>query len=145
MSRELVIRKRGGKVESPEEVHRWLDGALALMPNGERVLTLAKPRERRSLNQNAIFWLWMRCIEEETGQSKDDAHDWFCKKFLRRTVTFNGREETVVGGTSSLTREQMSEFLDRVQAEAASELGIRLPSPDDEAWAAFEEYYRGRL
>ena len=87
----------------------------------------------------------MRCIEEETGQSKDDAHDWFCKKFLRRTVTFNGREETVVGGTSSLTREQMSEFLDRVQAEAASELGIRLPSPDDEAWAAFEEYYRGRI
>lgn len=39
----------------------------------------------------------------------------------------------------------MKQFLDMVQADAASELGIILPDPEDLNYAAFEEYYRNRL
>ena len=47
----------------------------------------------------------------------------------------------IAGHTSGLTTEQMTEFLNKVQADAASEYGITLPNPEDlyfEMWA--EQY-----
>lgn len=145
MSREYTITKRQGKVLDADAVHRWLDAALSTMPNGVRTLSLRRPRERRSLSQNSLMWMWLTCIADETGQDRQTVHDYYCTRFLVRNTEFNGRPVRVVIGTSGLDRETMTWFLNQVQADAASELGIRLPSPDDEAWAAFDEYYRGRI
>lgn len=145
MSREYTITKRQGKVLDADAVHRWLDAALSTMPNGVRTLSLRRPRERRSLSQNSLMWMWLTCIADETGQDRQTVHDYYCTRFLVRNTEFNGRPVRVVIGTSGLDRETMTWFLNQVQADAASELGIRLPSPDDEAWTAFDEYYRGRI
>ena len=145
MSREYTITKRQGKVLDADAVHRWLDAALSTMPNGVRTLSLRRPRERRSLSQNSLMWMWMACIADETGQDRQTVHDYYCTRFLVRNTEFNGRPVRVVIGTSGLDRETMTWFLNQVQADAASELGIRLPSPEDEAWTAFDEYYRGRI
>lgn len=145
MNREYTITKRQGAVLDSAAVHRWLDDVLSTMPNGVRTLSLRRPNERRSNVQNRLMWLWLTCIADETGQDRQTVHDYYCTRFLVRNTEFNGRPVQVVIGTSGLDRETMTWFLNQVQADAASELGIRLPSPDDEAWAAFDEYYRGRL
>ena len=144
MNKVWTIIKRQGTVLDRAAVHGWLDRVLDTMPNGIRELVFRRPETRRSSLQNRLMWLWLTCIADETGNDKQDVHDYYCMKFLTRTVAINGREERAVTGTSGLTTEAMTDFLNRVQADAASELGIRLPSPDDEAWAAFEEYYKSR-
>ena len=140
----MTITKRQGAVLDRSAVHRWLDNQLDLMPNGVRELVFRKQEKRRSNDQNRLLWLWLTCIANETGNDKQDLHDYYCRKFLSHTVTINGKPETVSTGTSGLNTETMAYFLDKVQADAASELGIRLPSPEDEAWAEFEEYYKNR-
>ena len=138
MNRTMTITKRQGAVLDRSAVHRWLDNQLDLMPNGVRELVFRKQEKRRSNDQNRLLWLWLTCIANETGNDKQDLHDYYCRKFLSHTVTINGKPETVSTGTSGLNTETMAYFLDKVQADAASELGIRLPSPEDEAWAEFE-------
>lgn len=145
MQKQMTITKRQGQVWGRESIHRWLDGVLDFAANGEHLLVFRKPERRRSNDQNALAWLWFTCIAEETGSSKDDVHDHYCMKFLRRPIVFNGREEMSMRGTSGLTTAEMKQFLDMVQADAASELGIILPDPEDLNYAAFEEYYRNRL
>lgn len=145
MNRTMTITKRQGAVLDRSAVHRWLDNQLDLMPNGVRELVFRKQEKRRSNDQNRLLWLWLTCIANETGNDKQDLHDYYCRKFLCRNVEIGGKTELVVTGTSGLNTETMAYFLDKVQADAASELGIRLPSPEDEAWAEFEEYYKSRI
>lgn len=144
MTKSIIITKRQGQVLNRSDIHRWVDSMLDTMPNGVRLLSLRKQERSRSLSQLRLMWLWLTCIEEETGTDKQDVHDYYCKKFLCRNVEIGGKTELVVTGTSGLNTETMTYFLNKVQADAASELGIRLPSPDDEAWEAFEEYYKSR-
>ncbi len=144
MMKTYAITKRGGTVPDRGAIHRWLDSQLDLMPNGERVLSLEKRKEPKSLPQLRLAWLWFTCIADETGNNKQTVHDYYCSQFLVRNDEFNGKPVRVVTGLSTLDKETMTYFLNKVQADAASELGIRLPSPDDEAWAAFEEYYKSR-
>lgn len=112
-----------------------------LLSNGEYTLEIKRRKKKRSVDQNALMWMWFSCIEDETGTDKQDVHDYYCKKFLRRTVYFGGKEEVVVRGTSRLNTAEMTIFLNKVQADAATELGIRLPSPDDVYFNAFTNRY----
>lgn len=145
MNRTIIITKRRGTVLDRAAVHRWVDAVLDTMPYGVRELVFRKQERRRSNDQNRLMWLWLTCIADETGNNKQDLHDYYCKKFLSRSMSINGKSELVNYGTSGLNTETMTYFLNRVQADAASELGIRLPSPEDEAWAEFEEYYKNRI
>lgn len=145
MNRTITITKRRGAVLDRSAVHRWVDAVLDTMPNGMRELVFRKQERRRSNDQNRLMWLWFTCIENETGQDRNDVHDHYCRKYLSRHIDWRGEEEQVTIGTSGLNTETMTYFLNRVQTDAASELGIRLPSPEDEAWAEFEEYYKNRI
>lgn len=126
-------------------VIRWLDQPIGLMfdlvSNGEYTLEIKKKVKKRTVDQNALMWMWFTCIEEDTGTLKQDVHDYYCKKFLRRIVVINGKEEVVVRSTSKLNTAEMTAFLNKVQADAASEFGIRLPSPDDQFFNAFTNRY----
>lgn len=126
-------------------VIKWLGQPIELMfnliANGEYTLEIKKKVKRRTVDQNALMWMWFTCIEDETGTLKQDVHDYYCKKFLRRIVVINGKEEVVVRTTSKLNTAEMTVFLNKVQADAASEFGIRLPSPDDQFFNAFTNRY----
>lgn len=124
---------------------KWLGQPVELMfglvANGEYTLEIKKKVKKRTVDQNALMWMWFTCIEDETGTLKQDVHDYYCKKFLRRVVSFNGKEEVVVRTTSKLNTAEMTTFLNKVQADAAAEFGIRLPSPDDQFFNAFTNRY----
>ncbi|MCC8155425.1 MAG: hypothetical protein LIP01_15340 [Tannerellaceae bacterium] len=126
-------------------VIKWLgdplEGVLRFMANGTYTLEIKKEVKKRSTDQNALMWMWLSCIEEETGTPKKDIYDYYCKKFLTRIAIINGREESVTGSSSKLNKSEMKKFLNRIQSDAAAEFGIRLPSPDDEYFNVFTNRY----
>ena len=120
------------------QVARSADRTVA---NGEYTLEIKKNVKKRTVDQNALMWMWLTCIEDETGTLKQDVYEYYCKKFLWRNVFINGKEEIVVRTTSKLNTAEMTVFLNKVQADAASEFGIRLPSPDDQYFNSFTNRY----
>jgi hypothetical protein len=90
------------------------------------------------------MWMWFACIAQDTGQSIDSIHDYYAYKFLPRYITDleTSEQVRVAGHTSTLTTEAFTEFLNQVQADAATELNITLPTPDDLAWKEFEQQFK---
>ena len=133
----IEFTKEGGRVQLGD-----LSPILATLRNGRYVLTIKRKGEKRSVDQNALMWAWFTCIEHETGTPRQDVHDYYCRKFLRKTIVWNGRNEVVAEGTSKQTKERMTVFLNNVQADAATEFGIVLPTPEDRAWEEFFNQYQ---
>jgi hypothetical protein len=110
------------------------------------------------------MWLWNTIIGAELGESKEDVHERNKRRFLVpiyerddpeyaamieavREVHRHGmkaqaetmaKKITVLTSTTKATVDQLTEFLNEIERDAAS-LGIMLPRPDDvyrEAMAA---------
>lgn len=142
----IHFTKRGGEIVGGiDRVASALRGRVCSLRNGDYDVVVRRHERRRSLNQNRLMWLWFACIEAETGTPAQDVHDYYCAKFLTRRVFVGNVEREAVGGTSGLTERVFSAFLESVQADAATEFGIALPSPDDEAWEFFENEYKDRI
>jgi hypothetical protein len=142
MPKTISITKQGGEIRHKEYALKQLETLFKTIRNGEYTLTLSKQEKKRTLGENRLFWLWMTCIEQETGTSKEDAHDYYCSKYLRRHATINGEEKTIIGGTSKLNTVQFSALLNKIQADVTTEFGIKLPNPEDLHWNEFESHYK---
>lgn len=138
MAKTLIMTKNGEQVTFNMEPA----SVFSTLRNGRYIVTITKEKEPRSIEQNALMWLWFTCIECETGTPKQDVHDYYCKRFMRKTIQWNDHNEIIVEGTSRLTKERMTEFLNQVQADAASEFGIRLPLPEDRYFEEFSQMYK---
>lgn len=138
MAKQVTMRKQDGRVTLDTE----LSYLFSTLQNGTYTITVKRVQEKRSIAQNDLMWMWLACIERETGTPKDEIYMYYCKKFLMRTVTMGQRQERIYMTTSKLNTEQMTEFLNKLQADALTELGIRLPMPQDRFWEAFYQDYR---
>ena len=138
MAKTIKMTKCGEQVSFDKEPAT----VIKTLRNGDYVITIARKKEPRSVEQNALMWLWFTCIESETGTPRQDVHDYYCRKFLRKNINWNGRNEVVVEGTSKQTKERMTVFLNQVQADASTEFGITLPNPDDRYFEDFYKKYR---
>ena len=136
--------KIGGNVSNLKDLHSWLDRNVKYLRNGTFTLQIVGKIRCRTLAQNRLMWMWFTCIEVETGQPREDIHDYYTLKFLPKDITdfTTGAMVRVGGHTSTLTTETFTDFLNKVQADAATELGITLPQPGDLSWEEFEEMYR---
>lgn len=136
--KSLILTKDGEQVTFDKEPAAIFQS----LRNGRYVVTIVKEKEPRSIDQNNLMWLWFTCIHEETDQPIQDIHDYYCAKFLRRKIDWNYKIQTVVEGTSRLSKDRMTEFLNQVQADALSEFGIRLPLPEDQYFEQFYQTYK---
>ena len=123
-------------------------GKLINLGNGKKYIVEIKlKRDRRTIDQNSLYWLWLKCIMNETGQHKDDLHEYFKKRFLGvethkielASVIYSF---DVAKSTTKLDTKEMKYYLDRVQQFANSELGIILPNPEDLQWEEFYNHYK---
>ena len=46
---------------------------------------LREIRMKRNLDQNGLYWLWLTCIQQESGTPKEELHILFRAKFLKRS------------------------------------------------------------
>lgn len=134
MAHTIILRKSDGRLTFDKEPSY----IFSLLSNGTYTIEIKKATEKRTVSQNSLMWMWFACIERETGTSAQDVHDYYCKKFLCRVITIGEKMEKVVGETKRMNVTQMTEFLNKIQADAQTELGIRLPLPEDRF---FNEFY----
>ena len=134
MAKTIVMRKQDGRMTFDVEP-AYIFSTLA---NGTYHITVKRVSEKRSIAQNDLMWMWLACIERETGTPKDDIYMYYCKKFLMKTIRVGEKLERIYDTSSKLNTQQMNEFLDKIQADALSELGITLPNPEDRF---FEQFY----
>ena len=102
-------------------------------------IVISRKKEKRSVSQNSLMWMWFECLAQETGHTKEQFHEHYCCMFLKKLSPIDG--QMVVGGTSALTKEVFTDFLNNVQADAATYFGVILPTPEDLYWSEFENYY----
>lgn len=132
----IIVEKKDGRVKSSADLLSVMMG----LEDGKYKIIVKKSREQRTIAQNDLMWLWMQELERTFGQPKEDFYLYYCKKFLMRSVHLAKGILTRVYDTSSkLNTKQMSEFLTKIQADAATEFSVNLPSPSDRY---FEEFYQ---
>lgn len=131
------VEKKDGRVSLDTD----LDYLFSTLRNGSYNLILKRVNEKRTINQNDLMWMWFRCIENDTGTDKNDIYMYYCKKFLCKVIRVGEKVEKVYETSSMLNTAQMSEFMTKIQADAASELGITLPIPEDKYFEAFYQQY----
>ena len=138
MAKTVILTKKDGRVMLDQE----LPYIFSTLSNGKYQITIKKVSEKRSIAQNDLLWIWMACIETETGTPKDEIYMYYCKKFLMRTMTIGQKMERIYLTSSKLNTEQMTTFLNQIQADALQELGITLPTPQDRFFEAFYADYK---
>lgn len=90
-------------------------------------IVIEQEKHGRSLSQNAYYWVFLGVIERETGQNADDVHEWAKRKFLPpKFITVNGEEIKIPSSTTTLSKIDFGEYLDKIAAET----GIPLPDPE---------------
>ena len=134
----MIIKKQDGRVSAGAD----LDFLFATLPNGTYDVIVKRHREQRTISQNDLMWMWLKCIEDATGTPKQDIYLHYCKKFLLRKVSIGDKMETVYDTSSRLDTKQMSDFMTAIQADASTEFGIMLPNPQDRYFEQFFQTYK---
>lgn len=86
---------------------------------------------KRTTNQNNLYWSWMSLIADETGNDKDDVHEFLLAKFCPTKSITVVEEEVTRESTKLLNTVEMKDYMDKVMAWAATTLNITLPLPED--------------
>lgn len=101
-------------IETPESYKRYLSG---FDEGTKMVLDIEKKKNKRSLSQNAFYFLYLGVIENETGNTVDDLHELFKRKFLKPVEkTIMGQQIRLPNSTTNLSKHEFSEYLDRICA-----------------------------
>jgi hypothetical protein len=100
---------------------------------GCHAVGIKKDRRTRSLAENRYYWgIILTYIADETGYSKEEAHQIFGRMFLRYDKQMpDGTTEAFVRSTTSLNTMEMEEYLEKIRIFALSELGTYIPLPNE--------------
>ena len=99
----------------------------------------------RSISQNSLYWLWLTCLEHETGQDRNEIHDLFKEMFILPIETEVFGRKIIRHTTTDKDTLQFKYYLDKIQVFASTELAITLPDPKDKEWEDFYGYYVDKL
>jgi len=146
----IHLLKQDGRITDK----RTLDECCAFLPNGEYVATIEpkaqwEKRKPRTLNQNALFHVWCHYIGNALNAKYDTTY-WDADKvkaelsvvFATEEVKPNGETWRKPVSTSKMTKRQMHDYMERIQAEMLVEEGITVPLPDDARFKDFQDIYR---
>lgn len=131
------------KILKPPDKDKVKTAIDDLNPDKQYVIEIKIKREQRSIDQNRLYWLWLNCLMDETGEHRDNLHEYFKSKFLGAkecrcfdTVFF------IPQSTTAQDTKQFTDYLERVRQFAATELNITLPDPKDQYWEEFYNTYK---
>jgi len=123
-----IMQKEGRKViswNSPDFVKFQIE-KFTVGTNITAYLSSKKPL--RSLQQNNYYWMYLKLIEDETGNSSQDLHNYFKGKYLSNGITeVYGHKVRKTKSTTNLNKSEFAEYLMSIEAES----GIALPSTEE--------------
>lgn len=98
------------------------------------VLTVEEEKNKRSITQNAYYWVYLGVISNETGDDPNSLHEYFKRALLPpKFIQVRGKEIKIPSSTGDLNKIEFGEYLDRIVAETNVAL------PDREAAGYFIE------
>lgn len=97
----------------------------SLAPDRVWVVTVSDRAGRRTLDQNARFHAVVERIAHETGNTPALVKEALKAEFgPRQEVVLAGQQRSVPKPSSAYSEQEMSDMIDRIEAWAATELGI---------------------
>jgi hypothetical protein len=106
---------------------------------------ISQKRKVRSISQNNLYWLWLTCIEYETGNDRYFMHEYYMQKYLFPDERIILGKTIQVYTTKNKDTLQFKNYLDRIQIDANVEFSVKLPLPEDNYWDEFYSYYIEKL
>lgn len=100
---------------------------------GQRIaVSLRKPRDKRSLDQNAYWWaVPVKVLAEHCGYTENQMHYALLGECFGFTAGPTGLTVPVKPSSSDLSVEEFGKLIDWVLVWAPSELGCALQSPSE--------------
>jgi len=100
---------------------------------GSHAVGIKKDRSKRSGNQNRYYFgVILAYLSEETGFTKEEAHQLMQRMFLRYDKQMpDGTTEAFVRSTTSLNTLEFEEYLEKIRIFALSELATYIPLPNE--------------
>jgi len=134
------------KIRQPSDKSKVLD-YISKLPDKSYDITVNIHRQIRSVPQNKLYWLWVNAISSETGNEPEDLHKYFGEKWLpiQEVQTFNHQQILKATSTTKLNTAEFTDYLNKIQTFASTELGIVLPVPEDLIFDQFMDYYSNRF
>ena len=113
-----------------------------IIKSGE-FIEVSMKRKQRTLNQNALFHLWIQVIADHAGYTSLED----CKRDVKRALLgmredmnkITGETQMVDYQTSSMTTSELSSLMDKMKVWAQTDLGCYLPYFVD---PGYEEMYQ---
>ena len=112
---------------------------LDLLVKRGSVIELTEKKPRRSLNQNAYLHLLLGYFASQTGNTLEWVKQQYYKKLCNPDIFIGEREDKFLGkmkyvrSSADLRTDEMNLTIERFRNWAASEAGIYLPDPTNEA------------
>lgn len=120
----------------PDNNRAWLD--FLEQNNGKKlILEIERLKSKRTLDQNSFYWLYLGVIERETGNNATDLHEFLKRKLLPPVPKkILGVEFKIPASTTTLTKTEFGEYLDRICALT----NIPIPVIEGSEWNTSELY-----
>ena len=100
-----------------EQKTKWKHYLSGLNENTLLSVSVEKRKNTRSISQSRYYWLYLEVIENETGNTASDLHEFFKRKFLRPvTKKILGEEIKLPASTTNLTKSDFGDYLDKIAA-----------------------------
>lgn len=112
---------------------------LDLLVKRGSVVELTEKKPRRSLNQNAYLHLILGYFASQTGNTVEWVKQQYYKKLCNPDIFLSERDDKFLGrvkyvrSSADLQTDEMNLTIERFRNWAASEAGIYLPDPTNEA------------
>jgi hypothetical protein len=86
---------------------------------------------KRSVDANALYWMWIAVVAEYTGYTKDEMHDVMRARYLPiKSREIDGIILTELTSTTTLNTKQFSDYMREIEVFAV-ENDIKLPYPEE--------------
>ena len=110
----LAIVKDGHIHLSEGNALRFADFAKK---NEGKILRITHEKTKRSLQQNAFYWLYLKVIATETGDDENSLHEYFKRALLPpKWLKVMGKEIKVPASTTTLSKSDMSDYMAKICA-----------------------------
>ena len=122
------IHKVNGEVQDREKLLRWFNRYLDTCPNGDMLIEFVSAP--RTTAQNAYYWVVLEHQARHFGADKNDLHAYYKQEYLPKEEYFVVVKKTQAETTTSLNRDEMAEYVDKVIQNGA-ENGCPMPDLEE--------------
>lgn len=111
---------------NPRELAQAAEIVSTLDPKRRWIVEVREQRAKRTNPQNRLLWAIYTRIADATGYTPEEVHEAMKAKFLPpRVIQLGTAEIEAPGSTADQEVPEFSEYVERVTAFAATELGVQ--------------------